>query len=200
MRQQLLKASKILQNNEGIDGKELELPKEKPSNLPLNSKDVFSQISAGSGITPQMALLQTMATMHQKAQEMTGIAVPKYYNPAAVNPLKYAEQVQKRKLLWSKAKDHKEDKEKEWKTSAALASNSDDKTKAKFCKLMGMKGGEEEDGEDNSENVEEKKKQHDELFSRLDKDYEFARMTTHTQRGVGLGFSSQQQQYPVQHP
>ena len=39
---------------------------------------------------------------------MTGIAVPKYYNPAAVNPLKYAEQVQKRKLLWSKAKDHKE--------------------------------------------------------------------------------------------
>lgn len=39
---------------------------------------------------------------------MTGIAVPKYYNPAAVNPLKYAEQVQKRKLLWSKSKDKKE--------------------------------------------------------------------------------------------
>lgn len=65
---------------------------------------------------------------------------------------------------------------------------------------MGMKAGEEQEGDDNSENVEEKKKQHDELFSRLDKDYEFARMTTHTQRGVGLGFSSQQQQYPVQHP
>lgn len=43
-----------------------------------------------------------------QAQEMTGVAVPKYYNPAAVNPLKYAEQVQKRKLLWSKAKEHKE--------------------------------------------------------------------------------------------
>jgi len=40
---------------------------------------------------------------------MTGVAVPKYYNPAAVNPLKYAEQMQKRKLLWSKAKtDNKE--------------------------------------------------------------------------------------------
>ena len=37
-----------------------------------------------------------------QAQELTGVAVPKYYNPAAVNPLKYAEQVQKRKLLWSK--------------------------------------------------------------------------------------------------
>lgn len=200
MRQQLLKASKILQNNEsltGIDGKELEMPKEKPSNLPLNSKDVFSAISSAGGVTPQMALLQTMATMHQKAQEMTGIAVPKYYNPAAVNPLKYAEQVQKRKLLWSKAKDHKEDKEKEWKTSASLASDPDGKTTAKFCKLMGIKGegskaaeGEGE-GATAADMLEAKKKQHDELFSRLDKDYEFARMTTHTQRGVGLGFSSQ---------
>ena len=39
---------------------------------------------------------------------MTGVEVPKYYNPAAVNPLKYAEQVQKRKLLWSKKTDEKE--------------------------------------------------------------------------------------------
>lgn len=46
--------------------------------------------------------------IYLQAQEITGIPVPKYYNPAAVNPLKYAEQVQKRKLLWSKAKDHKE--------------------------------------------------------------------------------------------
>lgn len=39
---------------------------------------------------------------------MTGVEVPKYYNPAAVNPLKYAEQIKKRKLLWSKAKEKKE--------------------------------------------------------------------------------------------
>lgn len=51
-------------------------------------------------MTPQMALQQTMAAMSAKAQALTGIALPKYYNPAAVNPLKYAEQVQKRKLLW----------------------------------------------------------------------------------------------------
>ena len=43
-----------------------------------------------------------------QAQELTGVAVPKYYNPAAVNPLKYAEQVQKRKLLWSKSNVKKE--------------------------------------------------------------------------------------------
>lgn len=38
---------------------------------------------------------------------------------------------------------------------------------------------------------EEQKRRQDDLMSRLDKDYEFARMTTHTNRGVGLGFSSQ---------
>lgn len=43
-----------------------------------------------------------------QAQELTGVAVPKYYNPASVNPLKYAEQVQKRKLLWGRNKEKKE--------------------------------------------------------------------------------------------
>lgn len=58
--------------------------------------------------TPQQALLQTMAAMHAKAQELTGVEVPKFYNPTAINPLKFAEQQQKRKLLWSKAGDNKE--------------------------------------------------------------------------------------------
>ncbi len=50
-----------------------------------------------------------MYVLYFQAQELTGVAVPKYYNPAAVNPLKYAEQVQKRKLLWSKSKEKKTD-------------------------------------------------------------------------------------------
>lgn len=37
----------------------------------------------------------------KKAKEM-GVEVPKYFKPGAVNPLSYAEQVQKRKLMWSK--------------------------------------------------------------------------------------------------
>ena len=49
-----------------------------------------------------------MAAMHAKAEELTGVAVPKFYNPAAINPLKFAEQQQKRKLLWSKAAQNKE--------------------------------------------------------------------------------------------
>jgi len=67
-------------------------------------KYVFICVSA----TPQQALLQTMAAMHAKAQELTGVEVPKFYNQAAINPLKFAEQQQKRKLLWSKASQNTE--------------------------------------------------------------------------------------------
>ena len=35
----------------------------------------------------------------------TGIAVPNYYNPMAVNPVHFAEQEMKRKQLWSKKPD-----------------------------------------------------------------------------------------------
>lgn len=66
---------------------------------------------------------------------------------------------------------------------------------SKFKKLMGIKH-EGAKGEGTSEFTEEQKKKREEFFSRLDKDYEFARMTTHTQRGVGLGFSSQGIQPP----
>jgi len=48
-----------------------------------------------------------------QAQQLTGVAVPSYYNPAAVNPLKYAEQLKKRKMLWSKPGKDTQDKEKE---------------------------------------------------------------------------------------
>lgn len=196
MRQQLLKASKYLQGGEGLEGDGT--PKEKPSTLPLSDghKKFFQALASStqSSVTPQMALLHTMAAMHQKAQEMTGVAVPKYYNPAAVNPLKYAEQVQKRKLLWSKAKEHKEDKEKEWQQTA-FNQDENGKMASKFKKLMGIKH-EGAEGEGTSEFTEEQKKKREEFFSRLDKDYEFARMTTHTQRGVGLGFSSQGIQPP----
>merc|ERR1719288_313504 len=37
----------------------------------------------------------------KKAREM-GVEIPKYLKPGAVNPLSYAEQMQKRKALWSK--------------------------------------------------------------------------------------------------
>lgn len=105
MRQELIKTSKMLtESNVGNltelmeDKKILEPSSDQSNNITLNSAMLTNLAAAtqNSTVTPQVALLQTMAAMHKKAQEMTGIAVPKYYNPAAVNPLKYAEQVQKK--------------------------------------------------------------------------------------------------------
>jgi hypothetical protein len=83
--------------------------------------------------------------------------------------------------------------ETQWKS--AFVSTEDNKTASKFRKLMGMKGGEgqssaEELPEDLQKLSEEQQRKQAELFQRLDQDYQFARMTTHTQRGVGLGFST----------
>lgn len=157
----------------------------KPGSLPLST-------SAGA-MTPQMALQQTMAVMNAKAQALTGIALPKYYNPAAVNPLKYAEQVQKRKLLWqSKEKIEEQPKNTVW-DKLTFAQDQDGKMTAKFRKLMGIKS------EANSEETEDTVlKRQEVLFQDLDKQYEMARMTTHTQRGVGLGYSAQPLYPPVQ--
>ena len=38
--------------------------------------------------------------------ELTGISVPKMYNTGTINPLQYAQQQRKRKLLWSKTNDN----------------------------------------------------------------------------------------------
>ncbi|GFT10893.1 hypothetical protein NPIL_450691 [Nephila pilipes] len=157
----------------------------KPGSLPLST-------SAGT-MTPQMALQQTMAVMSAKAQALTGIALPKYYNPAAVNPLKYAEQVQKRKLLWQpKEKIEEQGKNTVW-DKLTFAQDQDGKMTAKFRKLMGIKS------DANSEETEDSVlKRQEVLFQDLDKQYEMARMTTHTQRGVGLGYSAQTLYPPVQ--
>lgn len=65
---------------------------------------------------------------------------------------------------------------------------------AKFRKLMGIKEDERlaamAGDEDLSKLTEEQRKKQEELFQQLAREYDFARMTTHTCRGVGLGFTS----------
>lgn len=46
-----------------------------------------------------------MAALQAKTLAETGIAVPSYYNPSSVNPMKFAEQEKKRKKLWQGKKD-----------------------------------------------------------------------------------------------
>ena len=48
---------------------------------------------------------QTYESQLEKVKELTGVEVPKYYNPHTINPLKYAEQIKKRQMLWSKKED-----------------------------------------------------------------------------------------------
>lgn len=144
-------------------------------------------------MTPQMALQQTMAAMSAKAQALTGIALPKYYNPAAVNPLKYAEQVQKRKLLWQTTEKVEEQPKNTVWDKLTFAQDQDGKLTAKFRKLMGIKSEAKEPQEDDKEHVLKKQ---EELFRDLDQQYEMARVTTHTQRGVGLGYSAQVALFP----
>lgn len=158
-----------------------------------------AQLIAGSStpMTPNeaftaQATAEAMA-MKAKVEAETGIAVPSYYNPLVINPVTYAQQQAKRKKLWAK-KDTDEDAKKQVTTNSAASSSTvwskmtlgDDKSNEKFAKLMGMKEGmaNKSDG-DNDVLMKQK-----ELFSNLDHQYQQARVTTHTQRGVGLGFSS----------
>lgn len=69
-------------------------------------------------------------------------------------------------------------------------SGGDNQT-SKFRKLMGIKPGEGSDVPIDEKITEEQLRKQEELFRQLDREYEFARMATHTHRGVGLGFQSQ---------
>lgn len=72
------------------------------SNPALN---VAALLASGTQVTPQIAMAAQMAALQAKTLAETGIAVPSYYNPSAVNPMKFAEQEKKRKMLWQGKKE-----------------------------------------------------------------------------------------------
>uniref|UniRef100_A0A0K8SNV5 Small acidic protein-like domain-containing protein n=1 Tax=Lygus hesperus TaxID=30085 RepID=A0A0K8SNV5_LYGHE len=118
----------------------------------------------------------------------SGPSVPQYYNPLTINAGKYAEQIAKRKLLWNNKKAEKEEAAKTgssiWQ-GAKFSQDSDGKLTAKFQRLMGIKN---QGGDSANASGQEIIKKQEELFSSMEMQYEVARATTHTQRGVGLGF------------
>jgi len=132
-----------------------------------------------------------MKEMHDKVQAETGIAVPKYYNLTAVNPMKYAEQEQKRKLLWGKKKESTEEPQTTCLGTWKGAKFEDNKQSEKFRKLMGMKGNAEGTGVGSSTAApQDVSKKQEELYKNLERQYELSRMQTHTGKGIGLGFGS----------
>ena len=136
---------------------------------------------------PKLSVAERAAIIQKEVEQTTGIQMPKYYNPSALNPVKYAEQMQKRKLLWSKAKEGKTENETLWKSTASALDNS---SSNKFQKLMGLKSSSDDATPKQADTAESSKQKQDQLFTELDREYEFARMSTHTHRGMGLGFQS----------
>lgn len=124
-----------------------------------------------------------------------GQALP-FTSPYLNNP-RYAEQLQKRKLLWGSKKT--EEKQvtttNKWET-AKFSQDTDGKVQSKFLRLMGMKDApppaEQQATDKGPADLSRKQ---DEMFSSMEQQYEVARQVTHTMRGMGLGFGSQPRQY-----
>lgn len=76
-----------------------------PAAVSSPALNVAALLASGTQVTPQIAMAAQMAALQAKTLAETGIAVPSYYNPSAVNPMKFAEQEKKRKLLWQGKKE-----------------------------------------------------------------------------------------------
>ncbi|KAK2845754.1 hypothetical protein Q7C36_010608 [Tachysurus vachellii] len=149
--------------------------------------NVAALLASGTQVTPQIAMAAQMAALQAKTLAETGIAVPSYYNPSAVNPMKFAEQEKKRKLLWQGKREG--DKSQTAELWEKLNFGNKDQN-VKFRKLMGIKADEVLTSGDLNEEGMKTLQQQEEMFRNLDVQYEMARSQTHTQRGMGLGFST----------
>lgn len=152
---------------------------------------------AGANLNAEALSAQAQAealAIKAKVMEETGVALPTYYNLLAINPLQYAQQQVKRKKLWNKNSEEKtEEKASSTSTNTAMWSKlslGDEKTNEKFAKLMGIKSNATTSAAGATDKAQALLKKQNELFTDLDQQYEQARISTHTQRGVGLGFSS----------
>ncbi|KAG7476619.1 hypothetical protein MATL_G00084830 [Megalops atlanticus] len=167
--------------------KKIQEQKEKEMLAMQKQQELVPGCAAGPSVTPQIAMAVQMAALQAKALAETGMAVPSYYNPSAVNAMKLAEQEKKRKMLWQGKKEGDKSQTAELWEKLSFG-NKDQNTK--FRKLMGIK--DEEGSGPNLMDDESLRtlKQQEEVFRNLDAQYEMARSQTHTQRGMGLGFSS----------
>jgi len=130
----------------------------------------------------QTILSYQMDQVRKRIVELTGIQIPNFYNAGAVNPLQYAEQQRKRKLLWSKTNENTSTS----KVGAAMTEGQDEKTAEKFRKLMGLKTS--VDDSSRADAIKQINIEQQQTFDSLDKEYQVARITTHLRKGVGLGF------------
>lgn len=167
-------------------------------NLPLGET-----VPKQTNTTSVMPVINTSLTSSNTATTTATVQLPSYYNPNVINPNKYAQQMQKRKLLWGAKKT--EDAASKW-GNAQFSQDTDGKVASKFMRLMGIKNmtpasvttthtaASSANGEQNNSNSAVTGcdvKSREAMFSTMEQQYEVARQATHTMRGVGFGFSSQ---------
>jgi len=74
------------------------------SNAVLAAASQSGSFDAGStddvAMRAQLMISKQLEAQVAKAKEVTGVELPSYYNPSVINPIKYADQIKKRKLLW----------------------------------------------------------------------------------------------------
>ena len=71
-----------------------------------------------------------------------------------------------------------------------MVEGQDEKTAEKFRKLMGIKPSSGHDNLTSLNSTMQIQQMQHKAFETMDKEYQMARMTTHTHRGQGLGFAS----------
>ncbi|XP_042888126.1 arginine/serine-rich coiled-coil protein 2-like isoform X2 [Penaeus japonicus] len=201
--------------------------------------------AANPDLTAAELLRRSMEAQVEEVQKQTGITLPSYYNPAAMNPMKFAEQERKKKLLWgNKSKPDGTSSTNEGTSSlygslgslatqsapmvlasvsqpkpemsagplsgatgsgqASLWANTkfsndrDGKMAEKFRRLMGVKNAAPAEAppvadpktSKEGKDVDLLQKQ-ETMFTSMERQYEMARLATHTHKGFGLGFTSQ---------
>ncbi|XP_060806606.1 arginine/serine-rich coiled-coil protein 2 isoform X2 [Amyelois transitella] len=156
----------------------------RPSSYKVNKKlEVMEKM--GLQIKTPDGMMATAQQLRAAAGDAPASALPSYYNPGAVNSNKIMDQVQKRKLLWSNKNKSEAEEAAKW-SGTRFAQDNDGKQVSKFMRLMGIK--EPNAVKDNPDKSADPIKKQEELFQAMQAQYEVARATTHTMRGVGLGF------------
>ncbi|XP_062559552.1 arginine/serine-rich coiled-coil protein 2 isoform X2 [Armigeres subalbatus] len=176
----------------------IELPSRPTTSSELSSEQQ-NDLSRISLIRSKAAQLEKMGidVLQQSKKAADSVPLPSYYNPGIVNPVRYADQVQKRKLLWgnktAESKDVSSNISK-WE-QAKFSQDKDGKMASKFLRLMGVKDPHKtataDDVKPGTSTSGDSINKQEELFSTMEQQYEVARQVTHTMRGVGLGFGSQ---------
>lgn len=119
------------------------------------------------------------------------------FTSSVLSNAKYTEQMQKKKMIWGAKKPAGEGEpvatNNKWE-QARFSQDNDGKVASKFMRLMGVKNAPASTATGESSAPPEEDtgvKQREKMFSSMEQQYEVARQTTHTMRGMGFGFGSQ---------